>query len=79
MFEEKDLGRLKEPSQDAINKIDFKITRSMIDVNKHLHNTYYLDIAKEVLPEEIALTSELNDIEIMYKKEEKLGDVVKAI
>ena len=51
----------------------------MIDINKHLHNTYYLDIAKEVLPEEIALTSELNDFEIMYKKEIKLGDVVKAI
>ena len=79
VFEEKDLGRLKEPTQDAINKINFKITRSMIDINKHLHNTYYLDIAKEVLPEEIALTSELNDFEIMYKKEIKLGDVVKAI
>ena len=79
VFEEKDLGRLKEPSSFYINKINFKITRNMIDVNKHLHNTYYLDIAKEALPEEIALNHEFNNFEIMYKKEIKLGDIVKAI
>lgn len=79
VFEEKDLGRLKEPITEIINKIDFKITRNMIDVNMHLHNTYYLDIAKEVLPEEMALKNEFNNFEIMYKKEIKLGENVKAI
>lgn len=79
VFEEKDLGRLKEPVAEVINKIDFKITRNMIDINKHLHNTYYLDIAREVLPEEIALSKEFNNFEIMYKKEIKLGEIVKAI
>lgn len=79
VFEEKDLGRLKEPTTEIINKIDFKITRNMIDVNMHLHNTYYLDIAKEVLPEEMALKNEFNNFEIMYKKEIKLGENVKAI
>lgn len=79
VFEEKDLGRLKEPDGKEINKIDFKITRSMIDINMHLHNTYYLDIAKEVLPEELALKAEFNNFEIMYKKEIKLGEKVKAI
>ena len=78
VFEEKDLGKLKEPTS-IINKIDFKITRSMIDVNMHLHNTYYLDIAKEALPEELALNSEFNNFEVMYKKEVKLGETVKAI
>ena len=79
VFEEKDLGRLKEPNSEVINKIDFKITRNMIDINKHLHNTYYLDIAKEVLPEEMALSKEFDNFEIMYKKEIKLGETVKAI
>lgn len=79
VFEEKDLGRLKEPDSLVINKIDFKITRNMIDVNMHLHNTYYLDIVKEVLPEEIALKNEFNNFEIMYKKEIKLGEIVKVI
>lgn len=79
VFEEKDLGKLKEPTASDINKIEFKITRNMIDINKHLHNTYYLDIAREVFPEEIALSKEFNNFEIMYKKEIKLGEIVKAI
>lgn len=78
VFEEHDLEKLKEPD-NYINKTDFKITRNLIDINKHLHNIYYLDIAKEALPEEIALSCELNNFEIMYKKEIKLGDTVKAI
>lgn len=78
VFEEYDIDKLKEPSNE-ISRIEFKITRNLIDINKHLHNIYYLDIAKEALPEEIALSCELNNFEIMYKKEIKLGDTVKAI
>ncbi len=51
VFEEHDLEKLKEPSNE-ISKTEFKITRNLIDINKHLHNIYYLDIAKEALPEE---------------------------
>lgn len=78
VFEEHDLPKLKEP-QEQLSKINFKITRNLIDINKHLHNIYYLDIAKEALPEEIGISNELNYFEIMYKKEIKLGDTVKAI
>lgn len=78
VFEEYDLEKLKEPD-NYINKTDFKITRNLIDINKHLHNIYYLDIAKEALPEDIGLSNELNNFEIMYKKEIKLGETVKAI
>lgn len=78
VFEEHDLEKLKEPD-NYINKTDFKITRNLIDINKHLHNIYYLDIAKEALPEDIGLSNELNDFEVMYKKEIKLGETVKAI
>lgn len=78
VFEEHDLEKLKEPS-DCISKISFKITRNLIDINRHLHNIYYLDIAKEALPENIGLSSELNYFEIMYKKEIKLGETIKAI
>ena len=77
MFDKKELEKLKEP-ENFSNEISFKITRNMIDINKHLHNIYYLDIAKEVLPEKIAFSSELNSFEIMYKNEIKLGDNVKA-
>lgn len=78
VFEEHDLEKLKEPD-NYIDKTDFKITRNLIDINKHLHNIYYLDIAKEALPEDIGLSNELNDFEVMYKKEIKLGETVKAI
>lgn len=78
MFEAQEIEKLSEPSS-IISKTDFKITRNMIDINKHLHNIYYLDIVKEALPEEIAFSNELNNFEVMYKKEIKLGEKVKAI
>ncbi len=78
VFEENDIEKLVEP-QDYISKTKFKITRNLIDINKHLHNIYYFDIAKEALPEDIALSSELNNFEALYKKEIKLGETVTAI
>ena len=78
VFEEQDLGKLLEPNAEIINKIEYKITKDMIDINKHLHNIYYLNIAKEVLPEEYVYMQELNEFEIMYKKEIKVGSIVKA-
>ena len=77
VFEEIDLPKLFEPNS-YISEINFKITRNMIDINKHLHNIYYLDIAKEVLPESVAFSNELNCFDVMYKKEIKLGENVKA-
>ena len=55
---------------------EFKITRNLIDMNKHLHNIYYYDIAKEAIPEENALNNEFDEFEIHYKKEVKLGEIV---
>lgn len=78
VFEEHDLEKINEP-EEYISSVDFKITRNMIDINKHLHNTYYLDIAREVLPEETVFVKEYNDFEVMYKKEIKLGDTVKVL
>lgn len=54
----------------------YKILRSDIDMNKHVHNLYYLDFAYETLPEDIYKSGELNNMEIMYKKQIKLGDNV---
>ena len=63
--------KLKEPESEIINEIDFKITRNLFDINNHVHNIYYMDIAKEALPEDVYLNNEFNDFEIMYKKEIK--------
>lgn len=77
VFEQKDLSKIEEP-QSYINKIDYKITKNMIDINNHLHNIYYLDIAKEILPEEVGLYYEANEFEVMYKHEVKSDAIVKA-
>lgn len=75
--EESKFSKLVEPKNNT-SSIEFKITRNMIDTNEHLHNIYYLDIAKEVLPEKVYLNNEFNDFEVMYKKEVKCGEIVKA-
>ena len=74
VFDEKEFAddiKLKEPESEIINEIDFKITRNLFDINNHVHNIYYMDIAKEALPEDVYLNNEFNDFEIMYKKEIK--------
>ena len=74
VFDEKEFVndiKLKEPESEIINEIDFKITRNLFDINNHVHNIYYMDIAKEALPEDVYLNNEFNDFEIMYKKEIK--------
>lgn len=47
----------------------YKIQRRDIDTLGHMHNTSYLDIAYEVLPENIYNQPEFNNLRIEYKKE----------
>lgn len=77
VFEEFDLEKLEE-SEEFSASTTFKISRGMIDVNNHLHNIYFMDIASEVLPEEVYQDEELMKIRIMCKKEIKLGETVKV-
>ena len=67
------------PPNNYFSSTNYKITKNMIDINNHLHNIYYMDIAKEALPEDLLLNSEFNKFEIMYKKEIKDGENVKAL
>ena len=76
--DEKESKLVKPENAELINKIDFKITRNLIDINMHLHNIYYMDIAKEALTEELYSEEEFDEFEVMYKKEIKLGAVVNA-
>lgn len=74
---EKKILKLKEPNVYE-NICEYKVNRADIDVNKHMHNLNYLNLAYEALPEEIYNSQELNDVHIMYKHQIKLGDVVKC-
>ena len=69
------------PEEKAVfpNEYVYTTQRRDIDVNKHMHNLNYLDLAYETLPEEIYLNSHFNNIEIMYKSAIVLGDTVKCL
>lgn len=73
-----DFGKLKEPENYTLEK-DYKITNNLIDVNNHVHNLYYIDIANEVIPEEILKEKDLNNFEVLFKKEIKKDDIVKCL
>lgn len=78
VFEDKNISKLKEPSNYLLEK-EYKITRKDIDVNEHVHNVNYLDIAYECLPDEEYKRKEYNNIEIMYKKQIKLNNEIKCL
>ena len=70
------LEKLKEPKNYS-NVVSYTINREMIDLNNHVHNLDYLDLAYKALPKE-AYEKEFTKIDIMYKKEIKLNETVKC-
>lgn len=54
------------------------ISKEMIDVNHHVHNTNYYNMALEVLPEEYH-QKQFDHFEIIYKKEIRKNDSIKGI
>lgn len=58
-----------------VSETRFKINKSMIDCNNHVHNPSYMDLVNEALPE--GMDSILfNNVEASYKKEIKLHEEV---
>ena len=78
VFGIEDFPKLTEPISKPIFSDTYKVRRFDLDLNKHVHNLNYLNIAYELLPEDIYDKEELNNVEILYKKELKYGDVVKS-
>lgn len=75
VFEEKSLDKVKIPEEFS-NTIKYEVIRKDIDINKHMHNLYYLDLAYEALPDEIYNKRPFDFVRITYKKEIKLGEKV---
>lgn len=55
---------------DVLNEIRYPVLKAMIDENGHVHNTAYLDMVREGLPEELSPES-LMSLDSVYKKEIK--------
>ena len=55
---------------------EIKITNDLIDSNEHVHNLNYINFANQLI--DIENQIKCLNIEIMYKKEIKAGEIVKA-
>ena len=71
----REVEKIHEPNHFE-SKTEYEIKRSFIDLNHHVNNLYYLDIAYESLPFELYNKQEFNNIEILYKREMKLGEKI---
>jgi len=71
VFSEEKLGKLEVPTEFS-SYINYEVIRKDIDVNKHMHNLYYLDLAYEAMPEEVYEQRPFDNVRITYKKEIKL-------
>lgn len=78
VFENPDIEKLLEPTSFS-SEFTYKTQRRDIDVNNHMHNLNYLDVAYEALPQEVYNSKECNNIEIMYKKGIQANDTVKCL
>ena len=75
VFPGEKLDKLQIP-EEFLSSINYTVKRKDIDINKHMHNLYYLDLAYEALPEEVYNLRPFDNVRIMYKKEIKYGDTV---
>lgn len=72
------IKKLKEPSEyDFIT--NYTIQRSDLDINGHANNLSYLRIVNNLAPNDLYAKRDFKNIEIMYKKECKLGNEVSVI
>lgn len=74
VFEEEPTGKFKE-EENMKETYQYTAARRDIDVNHHVNNANYLDIAYEALPIDLKI-DEFENIEIYYKKQIKIGETV---
>ena len=77
VFEDEKFEKIKEPEEYEL-ETEYKVKRADIDVNNHMHNLNYIDLAVEAFPEDVYNQNEFNNIRITYKKEIKLGETIKC-
>ena len=73
-----DFKKISEP-ENYTNIYEHIVSRSDLDINGHMHNLNYLDLAYESLPQDVYESSNFDNIEIMYKKGALLGDKLKCL
>ena len=77
VFGIEEFDKVKEPDLYQYEK-EYTVRRADIDVNNHMHNLNYIELANEALPEDVYRGALFNEVRITYKKEIKLGETVKC-
>ncbi len=72
VFEE-DIKKIKE-DKEYTNIMKYTVRHSDIDINKHMHNLNYLDLAYDTLPSNVRLENDFDNVLIEYRKEMKEGE-----
>lgn len=77
VFGKEEIEKIEVP-ENFSNEYTYKVERKDIDINNHFHNTLYLSLAYEALPDEIYNEREFDYFRVTYKKEIMYGDIVKC-
>lgn len=77
VFDSFNFDKLKEPETYS-SIFEYTVQRRDIDINNHMHNLCYLDLAYEALPKEVYENTFFDNVEIMYKSSALLGDTLKC-
>ena len=72
-----DLPKLEQP-QNYTYSTNYSIRKSDIDINNHVNNLCYLDIATEAFPDDSYILNQCNEFEILYKHQIKLNNKITA-
>ena len=74
---ENEIEKIEELKEEELNFVKkYEIQRRDIDVNRHMNNIAYLEVAYEILPDEVYTENTFKNIRITYKKELKYGEIV---
>ncbi len=57
---------------------DFTVERNFIDINDHMNNIHYLELAYLTLPEKVYSAGESDEFKIYYRQASRLGEKLKC-
>ena len=72
------IEKIKECEEYSFAK-DYTVDRNFIDINNHMNNVCYMELADIALPENVYLKGDCNEFEIMYRKAIKYGEKIKCL
>lgn len=72
-----EIEKLQETENEEYS-VQVKTRRTDLDINNHVNNLNYLDLAYEILPDEV-YNAELKNVRITYKHQTEPGEIVNVL